>query len=135
MLLVDAEGNRYHDGKSRLVVLTLGERIEWQLPPAATGTLATVHLARTDEGLLFLYNQPGRLLRIRPTPDEAEPFALEATFTRNVPSADSIARLWVDPAGRLIMAHGNKLAIMFPKGYIPPAIAAKMPPSQADPEE
>ena len=136
VLLVDADGKYYYDGRTRLVVIAPGgERVEWQLPPAATGSLATVHLARTQDGLLFLYNAPGRLLRIRPTPDEAEPFALEATFTRNIPNADAIARLWVDPAGRLIMAYGTKLGIMFPQGFIPPAIAAKMPPGQTEDDE
>jgi hypothetical protein len=33
------------------------------------------------------------------------------------------------------MAYGSKLAIMFPQGYIPPAIASKIPPAQMDAEE
>ena len=135
-LLVDREGDRYFDGKTRLVVLRKnGRRIDWPLPPAATGSAAKVFLVRTPDGLLFLYNQPGRILRILPTPDEPKPFVLEATFTRNIPSADDVTRLWTDPAGRMIMAYGNKLAIMFPAGYIPPAIATKIPPGQADTED
>ena len=131
LLLTDAEGNRYYDGRTNLhVVKRDGEHVVWPLPPAATGSLAKVHLARTPDGLIFLYNQAGRILRIRPTPDEAEPCFLEATFTRNVPNADDVARLWVDPSERLIMAYGTKLAIMFPRGYIPPAIASKIPPAQ-----
>jgi hypothetical protein len=135
-LLTDVEGTRYYDGHTKLLVVNRdGKRIEWPLPPAATGALAKVHLARTGDGLLFLYNQPGRLLRIRPTPDEPEPFFVEATFTRNVPNADDVTRMWVDPSGRLIMAYGSKLAIMFPAGYIPPAIATKIPPGQMEAEE
>ena len=131
VLLTDAEGNRYYDGRSSLhVVKGDGEHAVWPLPAAANGNAAKVHLARTSDGLLFLYNQAGRILRIRPTPDEAEPYFLEATFTRNVPNADDVARLWVDPSDRLIMAYGTKLAIMFPRGYIPPAIASKIPPAQ-----
>jgi hypothetical protein len=132
VLLLDREGNRYFDGRTRLVVLPRkGLRIEWALPPTATGAAAKVFLVHTPDGLLFLYNQPGRMLRIRPTPDEVEPFVLEATFTRDVPSADDVTRLWVDPAGRMIMAYGNKLAITFPAGYIPPEIADKMATRQA----
>lgn len=135
-ILVDRYGSRYLDGRNRLVVVKRdGERIDWPLPPTATGTLAKVHLVRMPDGLLFLYNQPGRILRIRPTPDDAEPFVLEATFTRNVPNADNVLRMWVDPSERLIMAYGTKLAIMFPHGYIPPAIASKIPPGQMDEEE
>jgi hypothetical protein len=135
-ILVDKEGNAYFDGRTRLVAVSQkGERVDWPLPPTATGAAAKVLLVRTPDGLLFLYNQAGRMLRIRPTPDEAEPFVLEATFTRNIPSTDDVTRLWVDPAERIIMAYGKKLAIMFPRGYIPPPIALKMPPGQADPEE
>ena len=133
VLLVDRDGSRYYDGRTRLVVIRRdGGRTDWALPPSATGTLAKVHLAQTGEGLLFLYNQPGRLLRIRPTPDEVEPFGLEATFTRNVPNVEQILRMWVDPSDRLIMAHGTKLSIMFPRGYIPPDIISKIPPAQME---
>jgi hypothetical protein len=136
LLLRDGEGNRYYDGRTTLHIVTSGgEHVVWPLPATATGNAEKVHLARTADGLIFIWNQPGRILRIRPTPDEPEPFVLEATFTRNVPNADSIARLWVDPSGRLIMAYGSKLAIMFPQGYIPPAIASKIPPGQMDTEE
>lgn len=135
-LLVDRHGDRYYNGRDELQVITRsGEFIRWTLPPTATGSMAKVHLARTGDGILFLYNQPGRILRIRPTPDEPEPFLLEATFTRNVPNADEVTRLWIDPADRLILAHGAKLAIMFPRGYIPPAIASKIPAGQMDAEE
>ena len=137
LLLVDADGNRYYDGRNALVVVNKdGRRTTWTLPPTATGGgSGQVFLVRTNDGLLFLFNQPGRVLRIRPTPDGAEPFELEATFTRNVPSADPITRVWLDPAGRIIMAYGTKLAIMFPQGYIPPAIAKLLPPGSLDNEE
>jgi hypothetical protein len=135
-LLKDSDGNRYYDGRTTLHVVTGGgDHVVWPLPATATGNAEKIHLARTADGLIFLYNQPGRMLRIRPTPDEPDPYILEATFTRNVPNADNVTRLWVDPAGRLIMAYGSKLAIMFPQGYIPPAIASKIPPAQMDTEE
>ena len=136
LLLTAPDGTRYYDGRTTLHVVTRdGGQVTWPLPATANGTAAKVHLVRMSDGLLFLYNAPGRILRIRPTPDEPEPFFLEATFTRNIPNADDVTRLWADPADRLIMAYGTKLAIMFPRGYIPPAIASKMPPAQLEAEE
>jgi hypothetical protein len=136
LLLKDTEGSRYYDGRTTLhVVTSAGEHLVWPLPATATGNANKIYLAQTPDGLLFLYNQPGRILRIRPTPDEPQPYVVEATFTRNVPNADNVTRLWVDPSGRLIMAYGSKLAIMFPQGYIPPAIASKIPAAEMDTEE
>jgi len=72
-------------------------------------------------------------LRLRPTPDASEPFALEATFVRRIPDSDQIQRLWLDPAGRIAIAYDKeKLAILFPQGYIPPAIWNLMPAEQQD---
>jgi len=60
-------------------------------------------------------------LRIRATPNAAEPFELEATFSRNIPN-EPPTRMWLDPAGRIAIAYGgNQLAILFPLGFIPPA--------------
>jgi hypothetical protein len=136
-LLVDPEGNRYYDGRSRLVVLSrTGRRTDWALPPTATGReTGQVFLIRTSNGLLFLFNQPGRVLRIRPTPEESEPYTLEATFTRNIPTADPVTRVWLDPAGRIIMAYESKLAIMFPQGYIPRDITTLLPTGALNAEE
>lgn len=126
------DATRYYDGRSTLrVVPKNGKRIDWPLPPAASGdgVGGKVYLVRARDGVLFLFNQPGRVVRIRPTPDGEEPFTVDATFTRNIPSADAITRVWLDPAGRIIMAYGNRLAIMFPGGYIPTAITRLMPPT------
>ena len=65
-----------------------------------------------------------------------EPFVLEATFTRNIPNVDNantwIDRIWLDPAGRLIIAYNNNvLAILFPTGRVPPEIRQMMPPEKA----
>ena len=82
---------------------------------------------RTADGLLFLYNQPGRLLRIRPTPGAAEPFKLEATFTHDIPNSDHPARVWLDPAGRIVfVTNDNILTLTFPSGVIPKPISRMM---------
>jgi hypothetical protein len=126
-LLVDADGNRYFDGLEVLRVVTKdGQRTTWLLPPSATGTQEPT-LLRIPDGTLFLFNQPGRVLRIRPTPDEPEPFRIDATFTRNIPSTDKPKRIWLDPAGRICLVDARRLIVFFPQGYIPPAIRDMMP--------
>lgn len=130
-IFVASNGTRYYGGVEDLrVITTTGERTVWPLPPIAHGE-APAHLAQSADGVLFLFNQPGRVLRIRATPDALDPFTIDATFTRNIPFADKITRVWIDPAGRLIMAHENRLAIMFPAGYIPDRIRQLM----VDPDE
>ncbi len=120
-LLRDADGDWYFDGKTSLKVISkTGKVTIWPLPGTAVGE-ADPWLVRTSEGLLFLFNQPGRLVRIRPTPNASEPFALDATFSRNIPN-EPPTRMWLDPDGRIIIAFGgNQLAILFPLGFIPPA--------------
>jgi hypothetical protein len=131
-LLHDADGNWYFDGKTALKVISkTGKVTIWPLPGTAVGESAP-WLVRTPQGLLFLFNQPGRLLRIRPTLKEAEPFSLDATFARNIPN-ERPTRMWVDPDGRIIIAYGgNQLAILFPLGFIPPATDRIIPAGEQD---
>ena len=135
-LLTLANGTRYYDGTEKLRVVTPnGRETTWSLPAIATGQPGA-RLIRTADGRLYLFNQPGRILRIKPTPAAAEPFTIEATFTRNVPVVSDPTRIWLDPAGRIIMAHENQLAIMFPSGYIPPVLRQRIAnPEEADGEE
>lgn len=130
---VAADGTRYYDGRSSLhVVKPDGHTTVWPLPPAAQGQGKVVTLIPTAGGRLFLFNEPGRVLRIKPTPEAAEPFALEATFSRGVPSIADPTRIWLDPAGRIVMAYGARLAILFPQGYIPPRIQELMDPQDLE---
>jgi hypothetical protein len=134
-LLVLADGTRYYDGKTVLRMVGSEGTIEWPLPAAAQGSMMRPWLVMDHDGRLFLFNEPGRLLRIRPTPGTVEPFKVEATFAHRIPNGEP-SRLWVDPAGRIIIAHdGNQLAICFPAGMIPAAIADKMPAEARDDEE
>ena len=94
-----------------------------------------MYLVRSRDGLLFLFNQPGRVVRIRPTPDGEEPFTVDATFTRRIPSAEAYTRVWLDPAGRIVVAYENRLAILFPGGFIPPEVASLIPGGEADTDE
>jgi hypothetical protein len=126
-ILKTPDGTEYFDGKDNLSLRKpTGENIVWPLPAAAVGSIPPT-LVQTPNGLLFLYNQPGRLLRIRPTPGEAEPFKLEATFTKDIPNSDAPVRIWLDPAGRIdFITEDNLLTITFPDGHIPKEISRMM---------
>jgi hypothetical protein len=68
---------------------------------------------------VFLFNQPGRMLRLKPTPRGPEPFVLDATFSRGIPNTEDLTRMWLDPHGRICMTwNGRSLAVLFPEGYI-----------------
>jgi hypothetical protein len=126
-LLKTADGTQYFDGKNSLVVVkSTGEKITWPLPAEAVGS-AQPTLLKTSDGLLFLFNQAGRLARIRPTPTEAQPFKLEAVFTKDIPNVDQPTRIWLDPAGRIdFVSDDNILTITFPAGHIPKEISRMM---------
>jgi hypothetical protein len=126
-LLIGSDGTKYFDGKTDLqMVKPSGDRTSWPLPAAAVGT-SDPTLLQTADGLLFLFNQPGRLLRIRSTPTAAEPFKLEAVFTKDIPNTDHPARIWLDPAGRIVfVTNDNILSVAFPAGNIPREIARMM---------
>ena len=126
-LLIDRDGTRYEDGLTTLRVRSPnGATVTWPLPPVATGQ-GRATLLKAADGTLFLFNQRGRVLRIRPTPGEAEPFRIDATFTRKIPSIEKPRRIWMDPAGRIVIAAPGRLVIFFPEGFIPPSIRDLMP--------
>lgn len=129
VLLTDADGNRYFDGVESLVrVGRDGREDRWPLPTDARGDAVTEPpptLLLAGDQRLFLFNRTGRVLRLKPTPDGAEPFVLEATFTQNIPEERPV-RIWLDPAGRIILAGEKQLAILFPEGFIPTAVRRMM---------
>jgi hypothetical protein len=124
-LLTDKDGRTYYEGRELLVVTDQrGRTVKWPLPAEAVGKAEKVWLVRSDEGLLFLFNQPGRVVRIKPTPDKPEPYAVEKVFVDRIPNSDKIQRIWLDPANRICIAYEkNKLAILFPTGRVPKDLA------------
>jgi hypothetical protein len=120
-LLRDEQGTWYFNGRTSLKVISKdGTQAAWDLPAIAQGSDEyEPWLVKTRSGLLFLFNQPGRVLRLRQTPKGPEPFAIEATFAKGIPSTPNPTRIWLDPYGRIIVAHGTSLAVLFPDGYIP----------------
>ncbi len=127
LILIDKDGTRYFGGSTSLRFKTAdGHETTWNLPADAVGT-GDVWLFHCGEDRFFLFNQPGRVLRLRRTPKGPEPFILEATFTHHIPNSNP-ERIWLDPAGRIVIAYnGNTLAILFPSGQIPPDTQQMMP--------
>ena len=140
-LLTMPEGS-YYDGRQTLTLVTPDHKIiSWPLPPTATGTLEKPWLIETPDHHLFLYNQPGRILRIRPNSSSpatgnwqlaTPPFVLEATFAHKIPNANQPTRIWLDPAGRIIIANNSTLSILFPNGRIPRPTINIIPTDQLD---
>jgi hypothetical protein len=131
-LLVDKSGRRYFGGQTALrIVEKDGRDREYPLPPLVQGTLQPVLIEA--EGRLLLFNEPGRIVRLRYDAGAAAGLAVEATFAHRIPVPQQLMRLWLDPAGRIIMAYDrNKLAVLFPAGYIPKPIWDMMPASEQD---
>ncbi len=132
LLLIDAEGNKYFGGETNLSILTrTGKLSDWPLPETCAGSDdQTPWLATDRQGHLYLFNSIGRIARLRATPAEAEPFALEAVFSEHVPQFRDIRRIWCDPAGRIVIAYeDSRMALIFPTGQVPPEIEDKILPS------
>jgi hypothetical protein len=135
-LLLAPDGTRYYDGQQYLKMQKAdGTLVSWLLPNSAVGE-GKPTLLQNKDGLLFLFNAAGRIVRIRPTPNGDEPFTVDGVFTRTVPTDANPQRIWIDPADRICIAHsGNTITIFFTIGRIPPAISEKMRPEDFPPEE
>lgn len=139
-LLTEPDDTRWYGGVAALRrVGTDGAARDLVLPPEAVGDARTYPhpvLIRA-EGALFLLNAPGRVLRLRERHGGAGPdLVLEATFTRDIPNVERPARVWLDPAGRIVIATGgDTLSILFPGGRIPPEIRQMMPADENAAEE
>jgi len=135
-VLIDRQGTCYYGGQAALhVVYADGRSLRWELPDRALGT-GRVTLIQDQDGRLFLFNEPGRVVRISATPSAAEPFAVDAVFSRGIPNTDDPRRIWLDPAGRIVIAYdGDKLAILFPAGLIPKSTFELIPDAELEKPE
>lgn len=125
VLLEGKDGTRYFDGKQSLIAVSReGTSQTFPLPASAAGG-DPVTLIETADRHLFLFNQAGRVLRLIATPGEAEPFKIDAIFSRNIPNG-AADRIWLDPAGRICVAGDGLVAVLFPSGVIPHEISVKM---------
>lgn len=120
-LLVDAEGNTYRNGLTEIEVqLKDGTTKRWPLPAQAVGegVINGQPVLIEAAGKVFLFNAPGRVIRLTRQFDRDDLFKLDAIFTRNIPATD-IRRIWKDPADRIVIAsHGSVLSVAFPEGMI-----------------
>jgi hypothetical protein len=131
VLLTDVDGNRYFDGQTTLTVVNrAGQRRVWPLPDDCVSAAGQPPWLVSDgAGHLFLFNNPGTIIRIRPTPGGPQPFVVEAVFNKNIPPFQDTRRIWVDPAGRIAVAYDQShLAIIFPTGQVPPELNDKILP-------
>jgi hypothetical protein len=130
-LLVDADGNRYYDGRLTITFVSpSGLRRVWPLPDQAAGSVdRPAYLAGDRQGHLFLFNSVGRIARLRLTLADPQPFVLESVFTNHVPDFQDVRRIWCDPAGRIVVTYqGSHLALIFPTGQVPREIEDKILP-------
>ncbi|MDP9176011.1 MAG: hypothetical protein M3O30_19415 [Planctomycetota bacterium] len=129
LLLIDAAGNRYYDGETTLTIVDAkGRQRIWTLPENCAGDAEQrAWLVPDRDGHLFLFNAVGRIVRLRPTLDEAQPFVVESVFTHSIPPFREIRRIWLDPAGRIAVIYEEwRMAIIFPTGQISPEIADRV---------
>lgn len=74
-------------------------------------------LVLVPDGKLFLFNRPGRVVRFSPTKEGS--FRMDTVFRTEIPEED-VRRIWVDPFGRICIAHGTGgMKVLFPEGRIP----------------
>lgn len=126
VLWTAADGTNYLDGTTAIVIRDkAGQETSLRLPPDAIGQ-SPVHVAILPSGkTLLLMNTPGRVVRLKRGEDGQ--LAVEAVFTKKVPNG-TVRRFWLDPAGRLCIAHdASGLTVMFPGGVIAPEIRRMMP--------
>jgi hypothetical protein len=131
ILWTDDLGNRYFDGQTTLTVIgATGQRRVWPLPADCLSTsLQSPWLVGDQAGHLYLFNNPGSIIRLRSTPAAAKPFVVEAIFNKNIPPFQDTRRIWVDSAGRIAVAYEQShLAIIFPSGQVPPELNDKILP-------
>ncbi len=125
-LFTDKSGARFYGGADHLRIITKsGEDQNFPLPPTAVGSAEDAVLLGTPDGSLFLFNQPGRIVRLR-LDEKADALEVQGIFTDGVPNAD-VEQIWLDPAGRIAVAHAeNRLTLLFPAGRVPPALRTLM---------
>ncbi len=127
LLATGPDGTTYAGGLEELrITRPDGTTQTWPLPPEATGS-GTPRAVVDAEGRLFLFNRPGRVVRLKPTPEADAPFEVEAVFEDELPGAQP-HRVWLDPAGRICATYfGSTVAVMWPDGQVPASIRQKMP--------
>ena len=135
-LAIGPDGRSYYDGMDELRIAIPGEgQIVWPLPAEAKGVgeRNSVKLAVDDKGRLFLFNRPGRVVRIEPTePGSPQPYEVIGVFDEQIPGAVP-RRVWIDPVGRVCAAYfGDTIVVMWPDGQVPAPIRQMMPAPRRD---
>jgi len=126
-ILTTRDGTRYFDG-----IVTLQRQPKdkaahtYEFPIDARG-VGPAYLTETADKTLFLMNAPGRIVRLTGIDKPEQKLTVDGVFTRKIPSG-TIRRFWIDPAGRLCIAHDQaEMTVLFPTGVITPEIRKMMP--------
>lgn len=117
------EGARWHRmsvGLADMLVQGIRPELHARQDAAAKGPpLAAVQVSSTRTFVI----RSGEVTRFS-RPDAAAPWTQDATFTEQMPT-QGIRRVWLDPFGRICIAHGTgELTLLFPSGVIPRELAA-----------
>ena len=152
-LAVGPDGSEYRGGITELRVKRPdGSEVVWPLPPEVAGFAATpppkkgvrpiidaagkldlpelsAKAVIDAKGRVFLFNRPGRVVRIDPTREgAAEPFEVAGVFEPSSMPTAAPRRAWIDPSGRLCaLFFDDTVTVMWPEGRVPPSIREKMP--------
>ena len=129
---VGPDGAEYRGGVTEIRVRAKdGRETVWPLPPGAVGS-GPARGVVDAKGRIFLFNRPGRVVRIDPAPDGSfGSFEVAATFEDPQIPAATPRRVWIDPAGRICALFFNdSVTVMWPDGRVPPSIREKIPSQQ-----
>ncbi len=107
-----------------------GERVKLPEDVRGVGIVESHRLVQVDEELAFLFNAPGRVVRLE---RRGEAWRVTEVFDEELPKA--MPRIvWVDPLGRLCAGYfGDTVAVMWPNGQVPPAMRRLMPGRRGEP--
>ena len=132
-LATGPDGETYLGGITELRVRAKdGTETTWPLPPEAAGS-GVARAVVDAKGRLFLFNRPGRVVRIERAKEADEPFQVVGVFDKSQLPSATPRRVWMDPAGRLCALYfDDSVAVMWPDGRVPPAMREKMPVESGD---
>lgn len=117
------EGARWHRMPSGVAdILVQGIRPNLLAPRDTSTQGPPLGVVQTSPTRTFVI-RAGEVARFS-RPDANSPWARDATFTEQIPT-HGFRRVWLDPFGRICVAHGDsELTLLFPTGVIPRELAA-----------
>jgi hypothetical protein len=113
------------DGRSLLLPDASGVARPYPLPAELPSAAAAPFVVLADQRTVLMASEPGKIHRLRV---EGDTLRLLATHTRHIPLDALPTAMWLDPAGRLVLAYPpDRLVIAFPDGRVPRSMQNLMP--------